>query len=399
MNLHATHARILMLLAAILAAGCPAAQRTVARPERWLATVDGPTQQIVVSWSPSADSATLGYHLCTGSPCLDYDTLFGRLDTLYRCIGQAATEAHLYRLHVFDSAYNVSPLTPYFGNIVLEAAVPPCDSVAHASWNAYGGMPSGVGRYGLYAQFLPADHGFGLVAEVDSGAPLRHSLLIPAGATEVRLMVSARSRDGRLTSQSNIVSVRRGTSDTARFFFIESAEYLPFEGYAVLSLNLDTAFRAAPYCLQRQRNGGQWQQVACGVGPGLYADRGVSLRDTLVRYRLCVTDACGLVEHRSAAMTLRMPPPEEPSAFLPSYVVAGDEHYGSWQPVLHGVRADDYSLHIYNRQGLLVYASAEPLAPWTPDPSLPQGAYTYALRVHYTDNTIHTHVGTILLLK
>ena len=52
---------------------------------RWVATVDETSRQIVLSWTPSADTQAMGYHICTGNPCLDYDTVFGRSSDSYVC--------------------------------------------------------------------------------------------------------------------------------------------------------------------------------------------------------------------------------------------------------------------------------------------------------------------------
>ena len=71
----------LLLFALFMPLATLRAQDAVMPITGWMATVDEATQQIVLTWHPSADPHAMGYHICTGSPCLDYDTVFNRYDT------------------------------------------------------------------------------------------------------------------------------------------------------------------------------------------------------------------------------------------------------------------------------------------------------------------------------
>ena len=381
-------------------------QESVSPVTCWLATVDEPTQQIVLSWCPSPDNDVMGYHICAGNPCLDYDTLFGRLDTLYRCVDQSPLEPHVYRVHVFDSAYNVSALTPAFGNIVLTADVPQCATEVNVSWTPYTGMPSGVALYYLMAKLEPRDDDYKLLFAPDS-ATLSYRFDISEGVTRVWLKVQALSRPlpgsefAILTSQSNVVSVERRTVDTAAFFEISSVEYDSISIRNILTLNVDTSYHASPWYLWRSIDGSPWR-IIDSISPSTaftYIDSDVNPYDSLYLYRLSVFDACGMNERYSASAWVVIPDPLPPAIAIPNTIIVGDPVNGLFRPVVQGLKGDLYELYIYNRNGILVYSTTDPAAGWAPAANTPQGAYVYTLTCRFNNNRVKTYTGSVLVLK
>lgn len=377
------------------------AQEIVAPVTRWLATVDEASQQIVLTWCPSTDPQTMGYHICTGSPCLNYDTVFN--DTSYICVDHSVTESHIYRIHVFDSTYDVSELTPPFGNVVLSAEVPRCSTVVSASWTPYRGMPGGVYHYRLLARLEPYDSTYAPYFVTDSVGPYSFSFEIPDGTTRVWLKVQVIGYGGDpLVSQSNIVSVERLTVDTAAFLFINKVEYDSLEWRNILTFDIDTAFHSGSYILYRSIDGRPWETIATPVfstPPFRYIDNKISVYDSLHCYMLAVLDACGLNPHYSNTNCVVVPTPPPPTWFFPNVVVVGDDVNGSFLPRLQGLKGDLYELFIYNRQGLLVFRTEDPDAGWTPDADIPQGAYAYSLRCRFNNNTVKVFTGTVLVIK
>lgn len=380
-----------------------AAQEPVAPVTGWLATVDEATQQIVLSWHPSADASAMGYHICSGTPCLDYDTVYGRMDTTYRCVDHAATERHSYRIHVFDSAYNVSSLTPSFGNVVLTADVPRCSTEVTALWTPYEGMPGGVGQYSLLARLEPYDTAYHPLIVADSTGTFAHTFTIAEGTTRVWLKVQVvGGADSTLVSTSNIVAVDRFTVDTAAFFDILSLDYDSLFCRALLALSLDTAYHANPYVLSRSIDGNPWDSLAAIAPtevPFHYVDSDINPFDSLYCYRLSVLDACGLNPRHSDSLCMVVPTPPEPAQAIPNIVVVGDDANGTFLPRLRGLKGDLYELFVYNRNGLLVYSTSDPDAGWTPSSSTPQGAYAYSLRVRFNNNRIKIFTGSVLVIK
>ena len=389
---------LLMIFLPLVAVG----QEPVAPVTRWLATVDSATQQIMLFWSPSIDSTTMGYHICTGNPCLDYDTVFGRLDTSYICADHSPLEPHTYRLHVFDSNHNVSALTPAFGNVVLEAGVPACETTVTAHWTQYEGywfdsLP-GEPWAVLQTRLEPFDTAFHDLSSIAHHAPQELTFEIPDAVTRVWLRVLLYGQDG-FHSMSNTVMVERHTVDTASVVAISEIDYDSIQTVINLTFEVDTAFE---YTLYRSIDGSPWRYVETfhpHQSPVHYRDFGINPYDSLHCYQLEVFDACGMNPHYSNTAWVVVPDPPEPGIAIPNVIVAGDAENGTFLPKIQGLKGNLYELEIYNRMGILVYRTEDQNAGWTPSESTPQGAYTYYLRCRYNTNIIKTYFGTLVLIK
>lgn len=385
-----------------------AQENPVAPVTQWVATVDEYAQQIVLSWTPSADTNTMGYHICTGNPCLDYDTVFGHDSHQYICSDHSPLQQHTYRIHVFDSAYNVSSLTPSFGNMVLSADVPPCSTDIGVSWTPYDGMPGGVALYKLWVRLEPFEEGYSVFYSTDSSGTLAYQFQIAEGVTHVWLKVQAISQadtvsGARLVSQSNVVTVERRTIDSAAFLAISSVVYDSIDTRIQLSFDVDTLYHTDHYTLWRSVDGSPWRQIATLPATRYplpaYVDADINPYDSLHCYRLSVTDACDMNEKYSSTQCVVVPDPPHPSAFFPNAVIVGDPLNGTFLPSLRGLKGNLFELHVFNRQGLLVFSTDDPAAGWTPQPSTPQGAYTYTLRCRFNNNIVKTFTGTVLVIK
>ena len=390
---------MLLLLIVVMMPMHVAAQEPVAACTRWLATVDENTQQIILSWHPSADTSAMGYHICTGTPCIDYDTVFGRFDTSYICLDHSPLEAHTYRLHVFDTAYNVSSLTEPFGNMVLQADVPECDPNISIHWNAYPGMPGGVSGYRLMARIEPEYDDYVTLRSFSPDDTLAYSYELPPWATTVHLKVLATDTTGTLVSQSNVVSVDRRTIDTASFVEIFRLHYDSLRAAVVLDFNIDTSYHGADhYTLWRSIDYSPWRVLDTGVWLQ-YTDTEINVYDSLYCYQLSVFDACGINEKFSATSCIVMPTPPEPSVAIPNIIIAGDADNGAFRPNIIGLDDEVYELSIFNRQGLIVFTTTNPDEAWTPNTSVTQGAYTFHLRVRYVDGIVQSYIGTVIVVK
>ncbi len=355
----------------------------------------------MLRWRPSADTATMGYHICTGSPCLDYDTVFGRLDTTYYCVDHDPLQQHTYRLHVFDSSYNVSSLTPSFGNMVLSADVPECATTVTASWTPYVGMPSGVGRYSLLVRQEPYEDDFIEYFYTDSAGSQSYTFDMPDGATRVHLKVLAYNRAHTLVSQSNVVSVQRLTVDSAAFVEIAEVLYDSVDAAVHLSLHTDTAFHSGRYTLWRSIEGSPWRELAT-INPTepytAFVDRSPQRNGKQHCYQLSVTDACDLNPMYSPTRCVVVPEPPDPKMSAPSAIIAGDPDRGTFLPLVYGWGGKLYELTIYSRTGLQLFYTTDAQQGWTPSPSVPQGGYAYVLRAGFLKG-IKTYAGTVIVIK
>lgn len=378
------------------------AQTPVAPVTEWLATVDPASQQIVLSWQPSTDTHAMGYHICTGSPCLDYDTVFGRMNTSYICADHLATEPHTYRLHVFDSARNVSALTPPFGPILLKASIDPCDPTVEASWTPYEGMPGSVDSYQLMVCTDPLADTFATLYSIgDNPNAFAFTFSIPDSIPQVILQVTASSTMAghSVTTFSNRVVLNRPAAATAVAATIAQITYDSLLSQAVLHFTPDTVCPICPYTLWHSADRSNWVPVAhLAPLPSSYGDPSINPFDSLHCYRLSCLDSCQY-ERFSPMQCIALPPPSSPSAFFANTLLADDPLNGTFRPVLKGTIATDYNLYIYNRMGIQVFHTDDPTAGWTPGSDMPQGVYTYLLRCRFIDNYIKTFTGTITLIR
>lgn len=390
---------ILLMLAAPLTI---MAQGPVELCTDWVATVDD-SQHVVLQWNPSPDPRAVGYDICSGDTCRPYVIVNGRFNTSWVCRDHSPLVRNLYSISVLDGDGNYSALTPRFGNMVLTAEIPLCETTVSASWSPYQGMPSGIWRYSLMGLIEPYHDNFEELYATDSAGALSYSFEMPEGATHVHLKVRAISKDHQLESYSNTVSVERGTVDFASFVKIDTVEADSIHSLVLVHMPIDTAFHAGRYTLWRSLDGSPWNPIATfqpTTPRYTYVDRDIiPYRDSLHCYQLSVVDGCGMNPRYSAARCTVVPEPPAPKCHIPNAVVAGDEVNGLFKPMVIGLMGDIYELTIYDRNGLRVFRTTDPDEGWRPDSNTPQGAYTYALRVRYNDNKIQTHTGTVMVLK
>ena len=363
----------------------------------WMATVDSASQQITLLWRPPADSAVAGYHICTGTPCLDYHTVYGRLDTSYICADHDPLVRHVYSLYVIDSGGNVSQQTPYFGNVVLEADVPECETTVNTRWTPYIGIPSGRPFYKLQTRMEPFDTVFVDRFNTGDSTQLEYSFELAESVTRASLRVLVYGNNG-FESTSNIVTVERRTIDTASVSEIDDVVYDSIHTAVVLTLRVDTAF---DYTLSRSIDGHPLRTLATfhpTTPVWTYTDYDINPYDSIHLYELMVLDACGLNPRYTYASVV-VPDPPAPAIDIPNVIIAGSDDNGTFLPKIQGLKGDLYELTIYNRMGLMVYHTTDQDAGWTPPTSTPQGAYTYFLRCRYNTNDIKSYSGTFVLIK
>lgn len=373
-----------------------AVAQIVAPATRPLATVDRASQHVVLSWQPTTTLTAAGYHICSGTPCLDYDTVFGRENHSYVCYDHDAALPHRYRIHVFDSNYNVSALTPYFGNVALEGSLDHCASQVEVRWSPYDNMPDGLSHYDL---LLSSDgHHFRSLRRFEANAERQYSFVVDDTVSRLWLLVAAVGNNSTLRSESNILSLVRMVPDSMLRASLAAVIYdsLAYRATLTFSYSGDTAIG---YTLWRRQVGTPWRDVAMLRYPQpQWDDNDVNPYGDTLCYRLTIPDACGRGRYYGETWCLALPDPATPQVLFPTALLAGDADNGIFLPAVKGRRGNLYELQVFDRYGLLVFATRNPTEAWQPDSAVPQGVYTYRLRLRFNDNRIETFVGTVLLL-
>lgn len=362
--------------------------------------MDEVSQKIVLRWSPSPDTLAAGYHICTGDTCRQYAVLGSRWDTTYTCDDHSSTMEHRYRLHVFDTSGNTSILTPPIGNMVLHVEAEVCKTVVSVEWTPCVGMYSGVAEYRLYARFSPISQDYILQHTTDSTGFLKYDIELSEGVEEVAVKVCAVGHDTLMQALSNVVVVERGRLDTARAVEIDSVKVDSSTYHVELRLN-ESGQAETNIALWRSVNGGQWGQIATlSTGQTFYLDNEIHpYQDSLLCYRTTLLDECNNDYAYSEVKCISLPSPADPNVVVANALLLGDESNCFFLPHIDGVIGGDYQLHIYNRQGLCVFSTTNPMEAWYPPNRTARGVYVYMLRVQFADGTTKVVHGAITLIK
>ena len=368
-------------------------------------SIDEASQQIMLSWHPSPDADIMGYYICSGNPCTDYDTVWGRLDTTYICADHGAEEEHLYRILAFDSCFRASALTPYLGNMVLNATTTPCSRTVVLRWNEYQNMRGGVAYYMVETEM-------GAATRRDTIAPQDSKILNITVADSISIItstVTAIGNDTTIRARSNSKVVNLDAIDSAQYIIIGSCGYDMSTAAIVLEIEIDSAFHPEYLTIFRSADSlDDFEEVATiayNSGNGLirYDDHGINLlQASQYTYRIGVWDRCGKRLKLSPPCTATLPSTDTRGVIFPNVITPSRIDNNLFCPSLRFVDMAYYRLYIYNRSGMLVFQTSDPARCWDGrhhGHELPQGVYTYLLRCRYIDGTLGLHQGTVLIME
>ncbi|MBQ9472955.1 MAG: ATP-binding cassette domain-containing protein [Bacteroidales bacterium] len=270
-------------------------------------SVDSASQHIVLRWHPSPDSDIMGYFICTGTPCLSLDTVWGRHDTSYLAATLSPLSSNTFRIYAFDSCLTASPLTQPAGNIVLSAEATHCGSRLSMQWSAAQALPDTIEGYELQA--APSADSLFRVFHYAAGAVHSHAASLPPSGGELLLRVAACGRGGAVKAYSNIVKLRAAASSrTARHLHIFKVAADTARQGATVGCFVDTSYKVHPYTLWRRTMplgpssadtasaaDTLWHLVASFYpdNPAHYiSDTLAPLATAFCQYRLSVLDSC-----------------------------------------------------------------------------------------------------------
>ena len=369
-------------------------------------TVDSTSQRVLLSWHPSPDSDIMGYYICSGNPCLEYDTVWGRQDTTYLCLDHDVREEHLYRVLAFDSCYRASALTPYVGNLVLRGSSAPCSRTVELTWNDYQNLPGGVSHYRLVvAGYGGSDTLHDTI--LDLAHERRATLTFPDHVNSLSATVTAVGAAEGLRATSNRLLLRFDQIDSAHFLGIQTAYYDMTHGAIVVEIEADSSFEAETLTIYRAADSGAMEPIAqIGYprsGHATYLDHDINLLTARhYSYSLGVMDRCNLREKRSRTLTTMLPSTATKGIVFPNVFTPLRRDNNRFCPSLRFVDHAYYHLVIYNRAGMKVFQSTTPGQCWDGTHNghtLPQGVYTYRLRCRYVDGTLDSYHGTVMILR
>lgn len=379
-----------------------------------LCSVDTLLGRIRLSWYPSPDTDIMGYYICMGSPCRDYDTVWGRLNTSYLCREFLSPDSlvpeYSFRILAFDSCFQASPLTPYFHNPVLRLSADSCSRLLRFNWNRYVNMPDSLLRYTLRYRLNGEPQWRCHHAAPD--APRQFDTLVAdLSVSHIDACLSVHNLPDTLVAFSQLCSFDFPYGDTAAYLSISSVSYDEDLPAAYLSISIDPLY-LGPFCHLYRAAGddGPFIRIAdlpidpIDPAPHLtYSDRSISRAAGSYRYFLAAPDGCAQRFTYSDTVSLLLPDVGIADAFFPNAIIFGDPRLGSFCPQYVSPLVAGYHLAIYDRRGERLFATDDLRACWDgtarSGQPLPQGTYIYHARCRHADGSERIYQGTVLLIK
>ena len=367
---------------------------------------DNPAEHILLSWYASPDTDVMGYYICMGNPCRDFDTVWGRTNTSYHCdTAVNPHEEHSFRVLAFDSCFQASPLTPYYHNPVLHLTAAPCARTVHAEWNRYINMPDSVATYILWYRLVGRDSTTLLHKGFRADAcPFAYDLEVPdLDILAVEAQVSAIDPHDTLSANSTWERLVFDRGDTAAYARIASAVYDETLPAVHLTFDIDSAFAGTEYRLLRSSaTDTAFSLVALLPSPAPYTDLDINRTVPYYTYCLEVPDLCRQRTTRSDTLGVSLPPVKDITAFFPNIIRPDDPDNGLFCPHYLSPLAPGYSLDIFNRMGVHLFHTETLADCWDGTANgipLPQGTYVYRAHVRYADGSDKTYIGNITVIR
>lgn len=264
-------------------------------------SVEQNSQQVFLEWTPSTADDVWGYVVCSGSPCVALDTLYGADVSSYVCNTCSPEQINSLAIMSFDSCFNTSLRTDSHSNMALSAQREECSDVVQLLWNEYEGFD--VQHYEIYKR--ENNTTFALVG--NSQTP-NHQIQIDPTIQSFDFYVVAVGNNG-IRSNSNTVNLTLTYAAKPQWVEIRKASVKENNRGVELEFFVDASVHGGNYILKRSENGGDYRKVAnvpfTGDNTLTYSDN-ISLEgnNNTYSYILDAPDACNLTFVSSSPATI-----------------------------------------------------------------------------------------------
>lgn len=373
-------------------------------------TVDTALNRIRLTWYPTPDTDAIGYYICVGSPCVDYDVVWGRSNNTYLCPEELSPDQqHPFRVLAFDSCYQASPLTPSYCNPTITFPDTGCTRRFTCRWNRYVNMPDSVGHYRLYYR-LGQEETFRCFETGPDGPFEFDTVINDLTITQVTVYLSVDNTTDTLHALSPLRTRHFSYGDTAAYLRIAEAVYHENDPSISLTIDIDSLF-SVPECYLYRSQGGSDNFVPLatldrGTPPKRllhYVDNQISRGAGSYVYKVGIPDLCHNWVKESDTVQLLLPELHQSTAYFPNAIIFGHPQCGTFCPTYVSALSLDYQLDIFTRWGQLVYHTNNIGDCWNgtsfSGQPLPQGTYVYRAHVSHADGTVRNYHGTVLLIK
>ena len=184
-------------------------------------------------------------------PCIGLDTIWGKDDTMYVCNELLPNESHQFRVLAFDSCFNASPLTPRFGNLVLQVSYVECPTRLEASWYGCDTLPGGIGGFRVMVGTNGQQEAIAATLSADVH---QYAYSVAEGITSVTMRVAVLDSEEDVRAWSNCVEVPIRVFDSSWRFSIPQVYFDEMQSGVCLQFQTQTGFDGEDYDLYRSEN-------------------------------------------------------------------------------------------------------------------------------------------------
>lgn len=266
-------------------------------------SIDIDLQQLTLNWTPSNSEDVYGYIVCSGSPCVAIDTIWGADASTYQCDECSVEELNSLAVMAFDTCFNTSLRTNTHTNMVLNAKRNDCSDKVKLSWNAYTDFDSGTEKYDIY--YREGESGnYNLVLSTQN---TEETITIDASKPLHAFYIEAVSNNGTI-ARSNLRTLSVDAETQVDFIEIRRVSVRENNTDVELELYVDASIVVPFYELRRSENGGSYTLIAnipySGNNTLTYTDNlPQSAAESSFSYIFAAPDRCGLVYKTSLAVS------------------------------------------------------------------------------------------------
>lgn len=277
-------------------------------PEITYVTIDTTNDQVDISWNVNPSTDTYGYivYKLVGGFWIEYDTIWGRLNTDYTDVMHTADVApETYRVSAFDSCetvtgeYQTSALSPQHSTIHAEVEYDICAKSNTIAWTPYEGWYTGVDQYEVLVSI--AGSPFEVIKVITSAVFSYTHTGLSYDATYV-YFVRAISTTGEV-SYSNRLTQFTTRPAQPNFHYLSAASFNLGDGVEV-KLYTDGGAAVESYEVERKGTYDEdfvsvYEIPFAGVDDYLYEDYDIVTEYGPYQYKINLIDTCGQISETS----------------------------------------------------------------------------------------------------
>lgn len=274
--------------------------RSIETPE-WDSVSVNDANKTTISWKVNKYNNVKGYVIYTfnGSAWVITDTVLGKSSTNYTYIlSKPDSVAEQYRLAVYDSCGNLSPLSSVYTSINLTASANICNRSAMLSWNEYPSTGANSNGYRVYLSTVGPAGPYSFVDSVGAGELTYEVNNLQPNTTYYFKVVAFDKTSPSITASSNRLTFYSATPLPPSYLYLRQAS-VDANGAIELLTHVDVNASVSSYKVFRSEAQDSSTFIQIGTilpsvnNPLVFTDTDVSADKNRYIYKVTLVDSCG----------------------------------------------------------------------------------------------------------